>query len=191
MSPAPHERPEGEVAAELVRRIRAGDAAAEGELVTRYRRGLLAFLHRQGADLQAEDLQQETFQVALVRLRREGLEEPGRLSAFLLGTARHLAMAERRKFQRRQTFADDDALQEAADAAPDQLSRTLEREGSSLVRRLIEQLQPERDRHLLYRFYVAEESKETLCDEWGLTALQFNRVIFRARQRFKELLEAS
>jgi len=41
----------------------------------------------------------------------------------------------------------------------------------------------------LVRFYLHEESKEQLCESFGLSDLHFNRVIFRARSRFKELLK--
>jgi RNA polymerase sigma-70 factor (ECF subfamily) len=57
------------------------------------------------------------------------------------------------------------------------------------VRKLIGELPTDRDQQLLLRFYVAEEEKETICAELGLDSLHFNRVLFRARQRFKELLE--
>jgi RNA polymerase sigma-70 factor (ECF subfamily) len=179
---------EANAAVSLAQRIRAGDAAAEAELVARYSRGLLTFLRRQNAAL-ADDLHQETFKIVLLRLREQELEDPSRLSGFLLRTARNLLIAEQRKFHRRQTYGDDEQLEAAVDPAPSQLAATLGREDSWLVRQLIEQLKPDRDRHLLYRYYVAEEPKERLCDEWGLSSLQFNRVLFRARQRFKELLE--
>lgn len=58
-----------------------------------------------------------------------------------------------------------------------------------IVRRLIGELPTDRDRQLLLRFYVAEEEKERICSDLGLDSLHFNRVLFRARHRFKELLE--
>jgi len=54
---------------------------------------------------------------------------------------------------------------------------------------VIGELDGDRDRELLFRFYIAEEDKERLCEELGLTSLHFNRVLFRARQRYKELYE--
>jgi RNA polymerase sigma-70 factor (ECF subfamily) len=57
------------------------------------------------------------------------------------------------------------------------------------VRRLIGELDTDRDRQILYRFYIAEEDKERICADLELSSLHFNRVLFRARQRFKELLE--
>jgi RNA polymerase sigma-70 factor (ECF subfamily) len=179
---------EAEVATNLVRRIAAGDASAEGELVQRYSRGLLYLLRRLAPEL-ADDLHQETFRVVLERLRRRELDEPAGLAAFLRGTARNMVIAERRKTARRRTEADEEELAQAVHPGPSQLSAVLLDEEAETVRQLIRDLPTDRDRQLLLRFYVAEEEKESLCADLGLDSLHFNRVLFRARQRFKETLE--
>jgi RNA polymerase sigma-70 factor (ECF subfamily) len=181
---------EAAIAADLVRRIAAGEETAEGELVERYRRGLLYLLRRLGAlpDL-AEDVEQETFRIVIERLRRGGLEDPAGLAPFLRGTARNLLIAERRKTARRRTWGDTGELAEAVAPAPSQLQSVLVDEEAEMVRRLIGELPTDRDRQLLLRFYVGEEDKESLCADLGLESVHFNRVLFRARQRFKELLE--
>lgn len=181
---------EAEVATGLVRRIAAGDASAEGELVQRYSRGLHYLLRRLGAAPElADDLHQETFRVVLERLRGRGLDEPAGLVGFLRGTARNLMLAERRKTARRRTEADDEELAQAVHPAPSQLSAVLLDEEAETVRQLIRELPTDRDRQLLLRYYVSDEDKESLCADLGLDSLHFNRVLFRARQRFKETLE--
>jgi RNA polymerase sigma-70 factor (ECF subfamily) len=183
---------EAAVAADLVRRIAARDEAAENQLVQRYQRGLRYFLRHLGAPPElAEDLAQETFQIALERLRRESLTNPAGLSAFLRGTARNLLMNERRKTWRRRTEADGDELDQAVAPAPSPLQAVLQDEEAAVVRRMIAELPTERDRQLLLRFYVGEEDKASLCADLGVDSLHFNRVLFRARQRFKDLLERS
>lgn len=183
---------EARVAADLVRRIGIGDRAAEEELVERYSRGVLFLLRRlSGRPDLAEDLHQETFRVVLERLRTSGLKDPGRLVGFIQGTARHLFLGERRKHLRRKTDAAGDALPDGADPAPSQLDSTLRDERAELVRRMLADLRPERDRRVLYRFYLAEEDKERICRDLGLSHQHFNRVLYRARQRFKGLLEGS
>jgi RNA polymerase sigma-70 factor (ECF subfamily) len=179
---------EAAVAADLVRRIAARDATAEGQLVERYRRGILYLLRHLGAqpDL-ADDLQQETFRVVLERLREGGLADPAGLAPFLRGTARNLFLNERRKTARRQTRSDSGELAQAAAPAPSQLDSVLRDEEAAMVRRLIGELPTDRDRQLLLRFYLREEAKEIICADLGLDSLHFNRVLFRARQRFKEL----
>ena len=183
---------EAAVAADLVRRIAAGDAAAEGALVERYRRGLLRLLRHLGAlpDL-AEDLQQETFIIAIERLRHRGLDDPAGLSSFLRATARNLWIAERRKLERRQTWGDSGEIAAAVAPAPSQLQSVLLDEETRIVRKVIGELRTDRDRHVLFRFHVGGEDKAKICADLGLDSLHFNRVLFRARQRFKELLERS
>jgi RNA polymerase sigma-70 factor (ECF subfamily) len=181
---------EAEVAADLVQRIARGDASAEGELVARYSRGLRYLLRRLGAAPElADDLHQETFRIVLERLRKKELDEPEGLAGFLRGTARNLMIGERRKTARRRTEADDEEVAQAVHPAPSQLSAVLLDEEAETVRRLIRELPTDRDRQLLLRYYVSEEEKESLCIDLGLDSLHFNRVLFRARQRFKEILE--
>lgn len=181
---------EAKIATDLVRRIAAGDASAEGELVQRYSRGLLYLLRRLGAPPElADDLHQETFRIVLERLRRRELDDPAGLAGFLRGIAHNLMTAERRKTARRRTNPDEEQLEQAVHPAPSQLSSVLFDEEAATVRKLIGELPNDRDRQLLLRFYVAEEDKESICADLGLESLHFNRVLFRARQRFKELLE--
>lgn len=181
---------EAGIATGLVRRIAAGDAAAEEALVQRYSRGLRYLLQRLGASPElADDLHQETFRIVLERLRQKGLDEPAGLAGFLRGTARNLVLAERRKTARRRTDTDFEKLEQTVHPARGQLSSVLLDEEAAIVQRLIGELPTDRDRQLLLRFYVAEEEKESICADLGLDSLHFNRVLFRARQRFKDLLE--
>ena len=53
------------------------------------------------------------------------------------------------------------------------------------------ELASERDRQILFRFYIAEDEKEAICRDLRSASLHFNRVLFRARERYRELyLEA-
>jgi RNA polymerase sigma-70 factor, ECF subfamily len=175
-------------AAELVALIEAGDAGAEARLVERYGRAvsLLLTRHTRGRP-EAEDLWQETFQVALPKLRRGELRQPEKLPGFLSGIARSLAIEHYRKASRRKTDPDTDAVQEAAAAPSHQLGEILLQEKSRLVRQLLGELGTERDREILFRYYVAEEDKDAVAADFGLSPGQFNRVLHRARQRYKSL----
>ncbi len=182
---------EGRIAADLVQRIAAGDTDAERLLFERYHRGLLFLLQRlTGSPEQAEDLRQETFRIVLERLRGRSLEQPEGLLGFLRGTARNLVLAERRKANRRPLESGSEELAEMADPAPSAAESLVRAEDARLFRRLLGELRSERDRQLLLRFYVAGEEKQEICRTLGLSHPHFKRVLYRARQRFKELVAA-
>ena len=178
-----------ETAAELVRRIWAGDAAAESELVSRYGRGVTILIRRASSDASVvDDLYQQTFQIALEKIRRGDVREPERLSGFICSLARNLVIDHfRREAARR--FPGPVEASRAADPAPGPLESLLRVEKASIVRRVLAELPSERDREVLFRFYIAEDDKDSICRDLGLTSLHFNRVLFRARERYRELYE--
>lgn len=180
---------EGTRARQLVARIRSGERAAEEEMVATYSRGLLFYLrHRCGDPALADDLHQETFKIVLLRLREQGLDDPSRVAGFLRRTAQNLLLAGYRKAARRRTQNDEAAVQAEPDRARDPQAAALLKESVQIVRSVISELPNDRDRHLLYRFYVAEEEKDAICEELDITPGHMKRVLFRARQRFKEQL---
>ncbi len=176
---------------DLAGRIAVGDRAAEEQMVALFGRGVALLLDRHTSGRpEAEDLFQDTFRVALEKLRRGELREAEKLPGFLAQIARNLAIEHYRKATRRRTEADSDAVAEVAAEGTGQLSEVLARENAALVRRVIAELGNDRDRQVLLRFYLAEEDRDRIAADFGLTALQFNRVLHRARQRYKELLAA-
>ena len=179
-------------AAELVRCIANGDRQAESRLVERHSRGLSYLLRRLTGDpALADDLHQETLAVVLEKVRRGEIREPEKLAGFIRGTARNLWIAEYRKASRRHEGEDLSAVAETPDPAPGALSRMVSEEDRRRVRQVLGELRLDRDRELLFRFHIAEEPKEQICRDLGLESRQFNVALFRARQRFKQLLEQS
>jgi RNA polymerase sigma-70 factor (ECF subfamily) len=179
---------EAAVATALVGRIRRGDRVAEQAFVVRYRRGLVLLLRRWTGDLAlAEDVAQDTLLIAIERLREEGLEDPTKLLAFLRRTAQNLVVAGGRKAARRRTDAAGDELPDTPDLGPDHFERMVSEEHAARVRAVIARLPVPRDRELLTRYYLADQDKDELCAALGLEELHFNRVLHRARQRFRDL----
>jgi RNA polymerase sigma-70 factor, ECF subfamily len=136
---------------------------------------------------EAEDLFQDTFQLVIEKLRRGELREPAKLPGYLAQIARSLAIEHYRKAQRRKTDPDSDAIAEVEASGSGALSELLTREDAGLVRQVIRELGTERDRDILLRFYIAEEDKERIQADLGLSSLQFNRVLHRARERYRDL----
>ena len=174
----------------LAERIRLGQREAEAELVRRYSRPLMTMLRqRTGDEQRAEDVHQDTFCIVLERLRTRGIDDPGRLAAFIHRTAVNVLIGDVRKEARRQTYADTDTIQRVRDSEPDHLQRLISRESGNAVRETVLELQNTRDRELLYRYYILQQEKPIVCKALELTPEHFDRVIYRAKQRFKKIIQ--
>lgn len=177
--------------ADLVQRILAGDPAAETDLVQRFSRALTFLLKRLTRDeAAAEDLYQETFRLVIEKVRRGELREAERLPGFVSSLARNLFLGSARRGGRRQKWqGDSEATETAPDPAPGQLQKLLVQERARLVRQVLAEMKNDRDREILSRYYIADQDKYVICRDLQLSDLHFNRVLFRARQRYKELFE--
>jgi RNA polymerase sigma-70 factor (ECF subfamily) len=174
---------------DIAHRIQQGDLTAEQELVRQYGPRIEFVLQRHCRDpAMAADLTQDTLMIALRKLRNEGLRDPKKLAAFLHRTAMNLATGEARTYYRRNTHADTELIQQQLAAGPS-LCESLEREElRQLVRQLLGELKRPRDQHILYRYYLSEESKERICADLGVSHHHFDRVLHRARNRFRDLI---
>jgi RNA polymerase sigma factor (sigma-70 family) len=56
------------------------------------------------------------------------------------------------------------------------------------LKSLVLAMESQRDRNVLVRFYLDEEEKESICQDMRLDARQFDRILYRARQRLRQLL---
>lgn len=183
---------ESDVARRIASGILNGDAAAEALLYTRYRDGLRYVIRRRTGDPDlADDVVQDTFRIALEHLRRQPLDDPARLAGYLRGIALNVLIAEQRKTVRRATDVDSEKVDGASADDDGQFDALSSAEVVAAVRRLIGELKVERDRDLLFRVYVHQEDKDSICRELNLDSLHFNRVLHRAKQRFRALMVAA
>lgn len=173
---------------EWVRRITSGDAEAEEQLVYRYKDGIAIIIGRiVHNESVTEDLSQETFRIALEKIRDGDVREPERLSGFICGVARNVAIEYIRRMRRSTNQEEIGNAEEIRDPRPDQFEELWRKERAEIVHQAISELKVERDREVLSRYYIAEEDKDQICADLGLTSQQFNSVIFRALKRYKEL----
>ncbi len=173
----------------LAERIRSGDSVAETEFVRRYSQWIRAVLLKRCGDMEmSRDLAQQTLMTVLVRLRERRLEEPEKLERFVYRTAVNLYINESRRNARRQTFPDVHSIDAAVEPGPSPLDSLASEQTLTEVLRLLATLPTERDKELLYRFYVLDHDKHLICRDLNLTSIHFNRVLYRARNRFKDVL---
>jgi RNA polymerase sigma-70 factor (ECF subfamily) len=176
--------------AELVHRIRAGDHNAEGELVQRYSRGVAFVIRQLVAEREAaEDIYQETFRLVLEKVRAGEVRELERLSGFITSIARNLVTEQFRRVSRRRAKEEPVDGQAIASPEPNPLDGLLREEQNSLARQVLASLPSDRDRTVLYRFYIADDEKDEICAALGISSLHFNQVLCRARERYRNLFE--
>jgi RNA polymerase sigma-70 factor, ECF subfamily len=176
--------------ADLVGRINAGERQAEVELVERYSRVVKIIIRREVSDAAvADDLYQEIFWTVIEKVRQGSVREPEKLSGFVCGVARNHVMHYFRRAARQEISTENEEAAPLPLSAPDQLKELLQKEKADFVWQVLKEMPNERDIQALIRFYIAEEEKERICADLGLTSLQFNLVLHRARARYKELYE--
>lgn len=134
------------------------------------------------------DLLQEAVATTWEKWLAGKIARPDQIAGYVYQVAMNLLRNHRRSFAERPDKRVDpdhaDALmaEESADTA---LADSM----AEQIRVLLEEL-PERDRFVVKRFYLDEQDKESICREWGgLSALQFDKVIHRARGRLRTLFQ--
>lgn len=173
----------------LAERIAAADRSAESEFVRGYRAGVLTLVrrHARAFDADIEDMAQDVLQSTISALREGRVRDHASVPAYLRSSVKFAVRSHYRKQHRRQedrVVALDDSISIDDDPADNATSREL----AALIRQLVGELKLDRDRQLLERFYLREQSKEQVCTELGISHEHFHRVAFRARERLRVLL---
>jgi RNA polymerase sigma-70 factor, ECF subfamily len=177
-----------EGSASLVAAI-ADRSELQDELYLKFRRPLLqVFLQRRIDPDAAQDLLQRTFLQAIKKIRSDGLNDPSNLGGYLYRTATKLAAAYWRGELAHQHDNDCELMTNLRDETLSLEERIDHDILARSVRELIEELPAHRDREVLERFYLREEPRGSICESLNLTSLQLNQVLWRARQRFGEVL---
>jgi RNA polymerase sigma-70 factor (ECF subfamily) len=158
------------------------------QVMLRNMAGLRAQLTRVTGNMElASDLLHDAVVTALQKLRAGEIRDPTNLDGYVYRVALNHFRNYRRKDKSHLENSEDPA--EPADETESRLVTDVEvAQWSRLVKQVLQEVRLVRDRELLVRFYLQEESKEELCRAFGLTELHFNRVIHRARDRFRDLL---
>ena len=175
---------------ELVGRILLGDQTAEDELIRNYWKGLYFILNRRSRDPQlAADLAQDTFIVVIEKARSGKINSPESLVSFIRQVGINLMLAHYRKEKRRATDGFDSLDVKFPDSQTN-ISQQVELHDSiSFVQQVIDEMPVARDKEILMSYYMQEESKRDICSRLNLNSLHFDRVLFRARTRLKQLID--
>jgi RNA polymerase sigma-70 factor, ECF subfamily len=151
--------------------------------------GLRALILRRVRDPEvAADILQDAAVTTLEKLRSGEIAHPENVGGYLYRVALNHLRNHRRKD--RSGVSSADAIDElrAVEDDPD-WTRVGRPQWATAARRMLDEMPATRDRELLVRFYLNDEAKEQICLDLRLSHEHFNRVIFRARNRFREYLE--
>ncbi len=176
----------------LVERIGKGDRAAEREFVAAFLPGIRALTrrHARPADPAVDDLVQTTLHNVLEQLRRSALKDPFALPAYVRKAVQFTVQAEYRRRRHQANSGSAESLDALVDY--DTPERKVQREQlAKLVRRVLLELNVDRDREILKLHYLVEEDRDAICHMLDINVEHFHRVLFRARTRLKELLLAA
>lgn len=165
--------------------------AISDEFIKQHYAGLQLLLQRRIKDSSvAAEMLNEAVATAITHMRVGRIAEPDRLAGYVYRVAMNLYRNYRREFDNRAELrAGPDDIQDVA-AVSCGCEDALEPAIVNEIRSIIASLPTPRDREIVKRFYMNEENKEDICQALGLSPLHFDRVIFRARQRLRGLLEA-
>lgn len=167
--------------AEIARRVQCGDAAAETELARRFAPRLRAFARRHlGFGSLGADLTQEVLLHTLARLRAGEVRQPEQIAAFVLGTARRVALAMGRSQRRAQALPVADEVEAAAAPgadvlAVDQLAGCLQQLG-------------ERERTVVLMTFHHDLGAEQIAGELSLQPGHVRVIRHRALQRLRSCM---
>jgi RNA polymerase sigma-70 factor (ECF subfamily) len=152
--------------------------------------GLRALILRRVHDPEiAADILQDAAVTTLEKLRSGEIAHPENLGGYLYRVAINHLRNHRRKDHSAQSSAEGLEELRDQDEGDPEWEHVGRPQWAAAARRMLEELPATRDRDLLVRFYLNDEAKDALCRELQLSSEHFNRVIFRARNRFRELLE--
>lgn len=160
-------------------------------LLKQHYSGLHLLLQRKVRDPHtASDLLNGAIAKTLEHLQANRISNVDQIAGWVFRVALNDLNNHRRNMNTRGAVRDGEELLPTLRGEGDASDGVAESKIASLVREVIEQLPTERDRAIIKRFYLDEADKETICREHnGLSALHFDRVIHRARQRMREIME--
>lgn len=171
----------------LVAQIKAGEDAGMEHLYKLFSRGIRYYLCRQLGPQELEDKVHDTFLIVVNAIKRGDLREPERLMGFVRTVVRRQVAAyiENAVHTRREQ-ADLESGVAVADKTLNPEQEAISREKAELMKSALEALS-KRDRDILVRFYLKEQSQERICRDMDLTETQFRLLKSRAKAKFGEI----
>lgn len=157
------------------------------ELYRVFSRGIRFFLYRQLGPQDLDDKVHDVFVSVTESIQRGAVREPERLMGYVRTVVRRQVAAYIDDASRaRRNVIDLDGGIPLCSRDPDPERRAIERQNEEVALRLLRSI-GKRDREVLIRFYLQEQSAADICHDLHLTETQFRLIKSRAKARFGEL----
>lgn len=174
----------------LIERIGAGDANAESELINKYWKSLFFILKKRCEDEQlASDMAQDAFIVVISKARNKEINNPLAIASFIRNTGVNLLIAHFRKEARRATDTHGEVIFDIPDESSNVAKVVESNQSLEMVQQIINEMPVARDRDILISYYAKQEEKHSICKRLELTPAHFDRVLYRAKNRLKQLID--
>jgi RNA polymerase sigma-70 factor (ECF subfamily) len=171
----------------LVDSIRRGELSGMEELYSVFSRGVRFYLCRQLGPQDLDDKVHDTFLIVVQAIRKGELREPERLMGFVRTVVRRQVAAQiDRAVQSRRDQAEMDSGAFISDHRDTPEEAAILRQHEEVAETVLRGVS-DRDREILTRFYLMEQTQEEICDEMNLSETQFRLLKSRAKARFGEL----
>ncbi len=173
--------------AALVELVKTGDDAGMEQLYKLFSRGIRYYLCRQLGPQELEDKVHDTFLIVVGAIQRGDLREPERLMGFVRTVVRRQVAAyieDAVHVRRDQTDLESGIT--VADRKQNPEQEAILKQKAELMQSALQSLS-QRDRDILVRFYLKEQSQEQICEEMALTETQFRLLKSRAKAKFGEI----
>src|SRR5258708_39930048 len=171
----------------LVESIQRGDRCGMEELYRLFSRGVRFYLCRQLGPQDLDDKVHDTFVIVLQAITKGELREPERLMGFVRTVVRRQVAAQiDRAVQTRREQAEIDRTVSMSDHRNTPEEAAILRQHEEVAEAVLRSISG-RDREILTRFYLREQTQEEICGEMNLSDTQFRLLKSRAKARFGEL----
>ena len=157
------------------------------ELYALFSKGIRFYLCRQLGPQELDDKVHDAFLIVVQAIRRGDLREPERLMGFVRTVVRRQVAAYiDRTVHHRREMTDLDSGLPVADQRMSPEENAISRQKNELMREVLDDISS-RDREILTRFYLHEQTQPQICADMNLTETQFRLLKSRAKARFGEM----
>jgi RNA polymerase sigma-70 factor (ECF subfamily) len=172
---------------EYLKRLKDGDSETQRHF-TRYFGELLSvkLRNRVRSPHLIEEVRQETFLRVLLIVRRDGIEHPERLGAFVNSVCNNVVMEVFRSETRSTQMPE--SVPDVADEGPSPESLMFSRQRKSQVLKTLESL-PQKDRDLLRQVFLEERDKDEVCRTYNVDREYLRVLLHRAKARFRNAID--